>query len=149
MVIKKMFKTNILYFHLVIFNVFLLSTTLFTQTSICIIIPAYNEELRIKPTLQAYAQFFSAKPEKTTFLVVANNCSDNTVEVVKTIAKDRCNIELLDLKPGGKGFAVKQGFLWALQQDFDLIGFVNKNIKLFLLRYLICSIIYEYLRKVL
>lgn len=122
-----MLKKITLSIHLIVFSLFFIANALFAETSICIIIPAYNEADRIKPTLEAYAQFFSTKPEKTTFLVVANNCSDNTVEVVKTVAQDYCNIELLDLKPGGKGFAIKQGFLWALQHCFDLIGFVDAD----------------------
>lgn len=94
---------------------------------ICIIIPAYNEQDRIGRTLKGYAEYFKSKPEKITFLVVANNCSDNTVEDTKNIAKIYKNIEVIDLKPGGKGFAVKEGFLWALHKDFDLIGFVDAD----------------------
>ena len=97
------------------------------QQKICIVIPAYNEEKRIEHTLQAYTKYFKHKPEKTTFLVVANNCSDNTVGLVQHVAKTHKNIELMDLKPGGKGFAVKQGFLWALDKKFDLIGFVDAD----------------------
>lgn len=94
---------------------------------VCIVIPAYNEETRIEQMLNAYVDYFKTKPEKTTFLVVANNCSDHTVDVVKNVAKKHHNIEYIDLKPGGKGFAVKQGFLWALDHKFDLIGFVDAD----------------------
>lgn len=97
------------------------------NVKVCIVIPAYNEETRIEQTLNAYADYFKTKPEKTTFLVVANNCSDHTVDVVKCVAKKHHNIELIDLKPGGKGFAVKQGFMWALDRKFDLIGFVDAD----------------------
>lgn len=94
---------------------------------VCIIIPAYNEEQRIQNTLQAYIKYFSEKPEHTTFLVVANNCSDHTAQIVENIAEHNKHVALLDLKPGGKGFAVKQGFLWALDKNFDLIGFVDAD----------------------
>jgi len=102
------------------------------QTKICIVMPAYNEESRIQHTLQTYAHYFKTKPENTTFLVVANNCSDDTVKVAKRVQaqtkpQDNISIEIIDLKPGGKGFAVKQGFLWALGKDFDLIGFVDAD----------------------
>ena len=103
----------------------------FFQTSaaqkICIIIPAYNEQDRIGKTLTAYATYFTSKPEQTTFLVVANNCSDNTVKVSAQIQKQHANIEILNFIQKGKGFAIKQGFLWALQRDFDLIGFVDAD----------------------
>ncbi|MEI7670401.1 MAG: glycosyltransferase, partial [Pseudomonadota bacterium] len=94
------------------------------------VIPAYNEENRIAHTLEAYVSYFQSKPEKTTFLVVANNCKDKTVEVVENIQKHHKNIKLIDLKPGGKGFAVKEGFLWSLEKKhghFDLIGFVDAD----------------------
>ncbi|MCX5924215.1 MAG: glycosyltransferase [Candidatus Dependentiae bacterium] len=98
------------------------------NTKVCIIIPAYNEEQRIAHMLETYATYFETKPEKTTFLVVANNCKDKTVEVVEKIQKHHKNIEIIDLNPGGKGFAVKQGFLWALhKRHFDLIGFVDAD----------------------
>jgi dolichol-phosphate mannosyltransferase len=104
-------------------------STLYGHEKICIVIPAYNEEKRISTTLTTYADYFKHKPEKTTFLVVANNCSDKTVQVVKQVAKKYPNIDIIDLKPGGKGFAIKEGFLWALssKKDFDLIGFVDAD----------------------
>lgn len=103
------------------------------QSSICIVIPAYNEELRIEHTLRSYVHYFSAKPEDTTFLIVANNCKDDTVGVSKKIQaetaalKNNVHIEIMDLKPGGKGFALKEGFLWAISKDFTLIGFVDAD----------------------
>ena len=103
--------------------------TLQANQKICIVIPAYNEATRIEHTLEAYTKYFDTKPEKTTFLVVANNCKDNTVAVTKAVAKKHKNIKVIDLKPGGKGFAIKQGFLRALRSKtkFDFIGFVDAD----------------------
>lgn len=97
---------------------------------LCIIVPAYNEENRIQSMLGAYLPYFERLlPEiSTTFLIVANNCSDQTVPICKKIQKNHPNIELLDLKPGGKGFAVKQGFLHALEKPYDYIGFVDADL---------------------
>ncbi len=108
---------------------FLLVSILQAHQEICIVIPAYNEATRIEHTLEEYAKYFKDKSEKTTFLVVANNCKDNTVAVAKAVAKKHKNIKIIDLKPGGKGFAIKQGFLWALKHkpEFDLIGFVDAD----------------------
>lgn len=96
---------------------------------ICIIVPAYNEEMRIQSMLGAYLPYFETLQSEcqTTFLIVANNCTDRTVSVCKKIQKHHSNIEILDLKPGGKGFAVKQGFLHALQKSYDYIGFVDAD----------------------
>lgn len=98
-------------------------------TKVCIVIPAYNEEKRIQSTLVAYLQYFERLKSEidTTFLVVANNCSDQTVPICKKIQKEYKNLEIMDLKPGGKGFALKQGYLHALQKPYDYIGFVDAD----------------------
>ncbi len=110
-------------------SIILFLSSLQARQNICIVIPAYNEEKRIEKTIDAYIKYFKSKPEKTTFLVVTNNCSDNTVPIVDKLTKKYNNLKLLNLKPGGKGFAVKQGFLWALhyKTNFDLIGFVDAD----------------------
>lgn len=101
--------------------------TVSCSKNVCIIIPAYNEESRIQNTLETYIKYFSTKPEKTIFLVVANNCSDKTVLISKGVQKKHSNIVILNFAKGGKGFAVKKGFLWALKRNFDLIGFVDAD----------------------
>ena len=109
--------------------VFLFIPILQAHQKICIVVPAYNEATRIEHMLEAYAEYFEKKPETTTFLVAANNCKDNTVAVAQAVAKKHKNIKIIDLKPGGKGFAVKEGFLWALKSKikYDLIGFVDAD----------------------
>lgn len=94
---------------------------------VCIVIPAYNEEKRIPLTLETYVSYFDKTGLKVTFLVVANNCSDKTVQVSRKIAKKHKNIEIMDLKPGGKGFALKQGFEWASRKNFDIVGMVDAD----------------------
>lgn len=122
-----MIKNILLKINTILLSFLVLTSSVFSQKNVCIVIPAYNEEQRIEKTLEAYAKYFSQKPEKTTFLVVANNCKDKTVEVVQKVQKTHKNIQYLDLKPGGKGFAIKEGFKWALEGDFDLIGFVDAD----------------------
>lgn len=98
--------------------------------NIIIIVPAHNEELRIKKTLLTYFDYFRTCENITpTFLVVCNNCSDKTVEICKSLQKKHPELEVMDLQPGGKGFAIKQGFLKALQyKDIDYIGFVDADL---------------------
>jgi len=96
---------------------------------IIIIIPAYNEEKRINKTLESYAKYFKKlkKQKKIDFeiLVVLNACSDNTLGVVK---KNKFKeLSILDLKDGGKGFAIIEGFNYALDGKNDLIGFVDAD----------------------
>lgn len=96
---------------------------------VVIIIPAYNEEQRIAKTLHAYLDYFThLEKVSATFLVVCNNCTDKTVEICKNIQKKHAELHIMDLPQKGKGFAIKQGFLKAL--DFhiaDYIGFVDAD----------------------
>jgi dolichyl-phosphate beta-glucosyltransferase len=96
---------------------------------VIIVIPAYNEEKRIAKTLLAYFDYFNTcKNITATFLVVCNNCSDTTAAVCQTLQKKHPELEFMDLKPGGKGYAVKQGFLKSLEYlDADYIGFVDAD----------------------
>jgi len=98
---------------------------------ICIIIPAYNEEKRIARTLDNYCGFFSElkKKEKLDFeiLIVINNTTDRTEEIVKSHMKKCKELKYLNFRQGGKGFAVIEGFKYALERDFDIIGFTDAD----------------------
>ena len=98
---------------------------------VSIIIPAYNEEKRIRNTLVEYCKFFcKLKEEKILdfeIVVVMNNCKDGTCEVVKEVQREFREIIFLDFKRGGKGFAVIEGFKDALKRENDLIGFVDAD----------------------
>lgn len=76
-----------------------------------IIIPAYNEERRIGPTLQAYAQYYDAHyAGQYDILVVLNGCRDNTEDVVKAAAAQYASIQYLNFSaPIGKGGAIIEG----------------------------------------
>jgi glycosyltransferase involved in cell wall biosynthesis len=98
---------------------------------ISIIIPAYNEEKRIKHTLQAYFDFFLQKQhdQKLSFeiIIVLNGCKDNTLRVVENFQKNHVNCFIMNLKEAGKGLAIKAGFQDALSRSADLIGYVDAD----------------------
>lgn len=85
-----------------------------------IIIPAYNEEHRIKPTLQAYLDFFKNKDIE--IIVVMNGCTDNTLQVVQSIKDSR--LKYLNINKPGKGNAIIQGFKIA---SGDLISYTDAD----------------------
>jgi len=101
------------------------------KNKICIIIPAYNEEKRIGGTLEKYCKFFGEKKSKKALdfeiLVVINNTYDRTEYIVKSHQKKCRELKYLNLKQGGKGFAVIQGFKEALKKGFDILGFVDAD----------------------
>jgi len=97
-----------------------------------IIIPAYNEEKRIGKTLEAYASYFRDKKnlkeiDDFELLVVLNGCRDNTLKIVNEYKRKFNEINYLDFKKSGKGFAIIEGFKHALSRGFELIGFVDAD----------------------
>lgn len=92
---------------------------------VSIVIPAYNEEKRIKGTLEAYHSFFLKKKIGFELVVVANNCKDRTASIVKEFAQKRGACRLLDVpRRIGKGGAVKLGFAAAKK---GIVGFVDAD----------------------
>lgn len=94
-----------------------------------IIIPAHNEEQRIKQTLEAYSAYFDELKQNNILdfeiVVVLNGCTDNTFGVVKHVEEQFGNI--VHLSQSGKGLAIKAGFLDALKRDSTMIGFVDAD----------------------
>ncbi len=96
-----------------------------------IIIPAYNEEKRIGTTLKTYSSEFENLRKKKLLdyhiLVVINNTIDKTEQVVKKFKSKNKRIAYLNLKEGGKGYAIIEGFKHELKSNSDLIGFVDAD----------------------
>ncbi len=96
-----------------------------------IVIPAYNEEKRIGNTLKAYSNYFESlrKQKKLDYeiVVVINNTTDNTEDVVRKYQKKNKRILCLNLKAKGKGYAVIEGFKDSLKRKNDMIGFVDAD----------------------
>jgi dolichyl-phosphate beta-glucosyltransferase len=95
-----------------------------------IIIPAYNEESRLQPTLQRIAEFLRQQPYCSEVLIVENGSVDGTSAVVEHFAQtavlpdDNFQVHLLH-SPQGKGIAVRHGMLAAkgdyrVESDADL-----------------------------
>jgi glycosyltransferase involved in cell wall biosynthesis len=95
--------------------------------SLLILIPAYNEERRIEPTLRDYVDFFRKNYTGSFQLVVVlNGCTDNTLSVVQKVAAEFPVIRALEFKePIGKGGAIIEGL--KLSAHADLIGYVDAD----------------------
>lgn len=84
-----------------------------------IVIPAYNEEQRLPPSLHKIAAFLRQQPYISEILVVENGSRDATGAVVEHFAaeyvrpQDPFSVKLLRSRPG-KGIAVKTGMLAAV-----------------------------------
>jgi glycosyltransferase involved in cell wall biosynthesis len=74
-----------------------------------IVIPAHNEEMRIAATLEEFCSHFG---DSAAIIVVANGCSDRTVEIVGRFKAKFGNLDLIEVPwPIGKGGAVRVGLM--------------------------------------
>jgi glycosyltransferase involved in cell wall biosynthesis len=96
-----------------------------------LIIPAHNEETRIRKTLEEYGNFFRNKKIKKEIdfeiIVVINNTQDKTENIVREFSKKYPEIRYLNFKLGGKGFAIIEGFKETLKGNSEYIGFVDAD----------------------
>jgi glycosyltransferase involved in cell wall biosynthesis len=97
------------------------------DTSLLILIPAYNEERRIEPMLRGYAEYFGKNYSGTFQLVVVlNGCTDNTLDIVQKVAAEFPTIRALEFKDAiGKGGALIEGL--KLAKHSELIGYVDAD----------------------
>lgn len=98
-----------------------------TESSLLLLIPAYNEEHRIEPALRDYARYFQEHYHgKFQIVVVLNGCRDNTLGVVQRVAAEFSCIRWLDFKePIGKGGALIEGL--KLAPLADVVGYVDAD----------------------
>ena len=91
-----------------------------------IIIPAHNEEHRLPPVLEAYADLFIEKMgDDVEIIVVVNGSTDNTTEVARRIAETYPLIKVIDdPRRIGKGGAI---ILGAKDATGDWVGFVDAD----------------------
>jgi len=81
---------------------------------VSVIIPAYNEQARIAPTLMAYDRKLARSGAPYEIVVVDDGSADGTVALVEGMARERPSIRVIATKPNrGKGHAVRVGMLAA------------------------------------
>jgi len=95
-----------------------------------VVIPAYNEERRLGPTLARIKEYLGAQGYEAEILVVNNASSDRTSEVAR-----KAGVEVLEEPQRGKGAAVRRGMLAArgeylLFSDADLSTPIDEMEKL-------------------
>src|SRR5580693_7905098 len=79
-----------------------------------IVIPSYNEELRLPSTLQQIAAFLPSLGAETEILVVDDGSKDRTAEVAETFRKTLPSLRVISNGVNrGKGFSVRHGMLEA------------------------------------
>lgn len=102
-----------------------------------IVIPAYNESVRIRPTLDELIRYTREQDWNVEILVVSDGSTDDTPNIVREYGKQHPQVVLID-NPGnrGKGYSVRNGMLNArgeicLFTDADLSSPITEAHKLF------------------
>ena len=102
-----------------------------------IVIPAYNESARIRPTLDEILRHVKEQAWDAELLVVNDGSRDDTAQIVHEYRKLHPQVSLLE-NPGnrGKGYSVRNGMLHArgeicLFTDADLSSPITEARKLF------------------
>ena len=82
------------------------------SVELSIVVPAYNEERRLPPTLIDIIDFFDRKSVSYEVLVIDDGSTDGTAEVVRKFERVRSQVRLIQLPRNyGKGHAVRLGVL--------------------------------------
>jgi len=93
---------------------------------LAVIVPAYDEESRIGPTLRRMREYLSSQPYGWTIVVVSDGSRDGTVNAVIEAAEGDPRITVVDSRPNrGKGFVVRKGML---ETDAELLLFSDADL---------------------
>ncbi len=92
-----------------------------TRPEVSVVIPAYNEENRIRGVITKYSDFHPSYE----IIVVCNGCTDATVPIVEEIARSDFRIKLMVFEEKlGKGGAIMKGFKSA---SGNYLGFLDSD----------------------
>lgn len=90
------------------------------------VIPAYNEEPRIGPTLERVHNYLSGQSYTWVVVVVSDGSTDRTEAIVTEFAASHSGFQLISSRPNrGKGFVVRRGML---EVDGELILFSDADL---------------------
>lgn len=81
------------------------------SVDLSVVIPAYNEELRLGRTIADLQAYLDGQPLSAEILVVENGSSDRTAEIADDIAARDERVRVIHLLERGKGRAVRAGML--------------------------------------
>ncbi|RME42720.1 MAG: glycosyltransferase family 2 protein, partial [Caldilineae bacterium] len=90
-----------------------------------VVIPAYNEAVRLPRTLTTVLDYLEQQPYRVEVLVVDDGSTDNTVALAEEIARQHPNVRIIRNDHRGKGYTVRTGMLagqgkYLLFSDADL-----------------------------
>jgi dolichyl-phosphate beta-glucosyltransferase len=102
-----------------------------------LVVPAYNEQNRIRDTLSKIAQYLNTTDWSYEIIAVDDGSTDNTYNLMVEAANELDNLRIVSYHPNrGKGYAVRQGVLasrgsYVAFSDADLSTPIDELSKLF------------------
>jgi dolichyl-phosphate beta-glucosyltransferase len=78
-----------------------------------VVIPAFNEEVRIGSSLETVVRFLRRRGFRWEVIVVDDGSTDRTADIVDAMARSHPGVQVLRMPHRGKGHAVRQGMLLA------------------------------------
>lgn len=83
-----------------------------TTRDLSVVVPAYNEEARIGPSLDSLLAYFARQPYRWELIVVDDGSRDGTAQIVTERISGVANARLISYSPNrGKGAAIRTGVL--------------------------------------
>lgn len=88
-----------------------------------IVIPAYNEEANISEVIEEWYPIIEQYhgDQKSRLVILNDGSKDDTLQVVKDLAKTRPLLEVIDKANSGHGATVLHGYNYALDNEADYI----------------------------
>lgn len=82
------------------------------EEHISVIIPAFNEESRILPTICSVMEYLNKNFRRFEIIVIDDGSCDDTVQQVESVSRDDNNIRLVkNSRNSGKGFSIRNGVM--------------------------------------
>lgn len=107
-----------------------------SELYLSIVVPAYNEEARLAPSLEKIYGYLRAQPYRYELIVVSDGSRDGTARVAQEWKPSDCPLIVIDRKENrGKGYTVREGAASAtgrivLFSDADLSTPIEDTAKL-------------------
>lgn len=88
---------------------------MYRNKTICVVVPAYNEELLIGRTVTTMPEFVDR------ICVVDDQSRDRTPQIVSELAREDPRVVLIRLEQnGGVGAAIRTGYIWCRDNGIDI-----------------------------
>jgi len=93
---------------------------MYRNKTVCVVVPAFNEELLIAQTIETVPEFVDK------IIVVDDSSDDATPDIVTKIERENHRvISIRHTENGGVGAAVRTGYIWSRENNMDITVVMN------------------------